>query len=133
MSTLTLDTRTAPATQDRPFQDSMLEELAEAALEADIAAKAAIATQESAKKAFKEALEAAGKLDQDTKAVGVVRTIIKRVRRFDPKLAEQLLTPEEIAAYSAISGAKVKQNVAPAAYELMQADQGFSLELRVDS
>jgi hypothetical protein len=113
--------------------EAELEALAEAALEADIAAKAAVAKQESAKKAFKEALEKAGKLDGDTKAVGVVRTIIKRTRRFDPKLAEQLLTPEEVAKYSAISGTLVKQNVAPAAYELMQADTGFSLELKVDS
>jgi hypothetical protein len=118
---------------DRPWQDQMLEELAEEALEADIAAKAAVAKQESAKKALKEALQAAGKLDQDTKAVGVDRTIIKRTRRFDAALAKELLTPEEIAKYSAISGALVKQNVAPAAYELMQSDQGFSLELKVDT
>lgn len=135
MATLTLITgqthTEAPA--QRPYQDQILEELAEEALEADIAAKAAVAKQESTKKALKEALQAAGKLDQDTKAVGVVRTIIKRVRRFDPKLAEQLLTPEEIAAYSTISGALVKQNVAPSAYELMQSDQGFSLELKVDT
>lgn len=135
MATLTLitgQTHTETPAQ-RPYQDQLLEALAEVALQADIDAKAAVAKQESAKKALKEALQAAGKLDQDTKAVGVVRTIIKRVRRFDPKLAEQLLTPEEIAKYSAISGALVKQNVAPSAYELMQADQGYSLELKVDT
>jgi hypothetical protein len=137
---LTLNTGTAAPAKltlsgktKQELVDAELEALAEAALEADIAAKAAVAKQESAKKAFKEALEKAGKLDGDTKAVGVVRTIIKRTRRFDSKLAEQLLTSEEIAKYSAISGALVKANVAPAAYELMQADTGFSLELKVDA
>lgn len=113
--------------------DAELEALAEEALEADMAAKAAIVLQASTKAAFKEALEKTGKLNGDTKAVGIVRTIIKRTRRFDPSLAEQLLTPEEVAQYSAISGALVKANVAPAAYELMQSDQGFSLELKVDN
>lgn len=117
----------------RPYQDALLEELAEEALEADIAAKEAIARQASTKAAFKEALLAAGKLDGDTKAVGVVRTIIKKTRRFSKELAEQLLTPEEVAQYSSIDGAKVKANVAPAAYELMQADTGYSLEVKVDT
>jgi hypothetical protein len=113
--------------------DAELEALAEEALEADIAAKAAVAKQASTKAALKTALAEAGKLDQDTKAVGVVRTIIKPVRRFDAKLAEELLSPEEVAQYSAISSALVKANVAPTVYELMQADQGFSLELKVDT
>jgi len=134
MATLTLITGPSQGTTpEAAAADLQLEFLAEEALQADIEAKAAVAKQESAKKALKDALAAAGKLDQDTKAVGVVRTIIKRVRRFDPKLAEQLLTPEEIAKYSAISGALVKANVAPTVYELLQSDQGFSLELRVDT
>jgi len=116
-----------------PSDDAELERLAEEALEADIAAKDAVAKQTSTKAALKKALEEAGKLDSDTKAVGVVRTIIKRVRRFDAKLAEELLTPEEVAKYSAISSALVKANVAPTVYEMMQADQGFSLELKVDA
>lgn len=117
----------------RPFRDSMLEELAEEALEADQAAKDAVARQASTKAALKKALEEAGQLDPDTKAVGVVRTIIKRVRRFSKDLAEELLTPEEVAQYSSIDSAKVKANVAPTVYEMMQADQGFSLELKVDT
>lgn len=110
-----------------------LEKLAEEALEADIEFKAAEARKDSAKKALKEALEAAGKLDQDTRAIGVVRTIIKKTRRFSPDLATQLLTPEEIAKYSTVNSALVKANVAPAAYELMQADLGWSLEVKVDT
>lgn len=134
---LTLNTATAPTLTlvqpPRPYQDAMLEELAEEALEADIEFKAAEARKDSAKKALKDALEKAGKLDQDTKAIGVVRTIIKKTRRFSAELAEQLLTPEEIAKYSSVNSAKVKANVAPAAYELMQADLGWSLEVKVDT
>lgn len=130
---LNTSTGSAPKLSLVPSLDLALEALAEEALEADIEFKAAEARKDSAKKALKEALEAAGKLDQDTKAIGVVRTIIKRTRRFDAKLAEQLLTPEEIAAYSSVNSAKVKANVAPSAYELMQADLGWSLEVKVDT
>ena len=128
-----LDKELALIGNPAPSGDALLEALAEEALEADIEAKAAVAKQAATKAALKKALEDAGKLDQDTKAVGVVRTIIKRVRRFDATLAEELLTPEEVAKYSAISSALVKANVAPTVYELMQADQGFSLELKVDT
>lgn len=111
--------------------DIELEHLAEEALEADIAFKEAERKKDSTKAAFKKALEARGQLKQDTRAVGVVRTIIKRTRRFDPALAKQLLTAEEIAKYSDISSALVKANVAPKVYEMFQADQGYSLELKV--
>lgn len=130
---LNTSTGSAPTLTLVPKPDTWLELLAEEALEADIEFKAAEARKDSAKKALKEALEAAGKLDQDTKAIGVVRTIIKKTRRFSADLAEQLLTPEEIAAYSSINSAKVKANVAPAVYELLQADTGYSLEVKVDT
>lgn len=126
-------TKLTLATPPTPNPDAWLELLAEEALEADIAAKEAVAKQASTKAALKKALEEAGKLNGDTKAVGIVRTIIKRTRRFDASLAKELLTPEEVAKYSDISGSLVKANVAPAVYELMQADQGFSLELKVDT
>lgn len=111
--------------------DIELEHLAEAALQADMAFKEAERLKDSSKAAFKKALEARGLLKQDTRAVGVVRTIIKKTRRFDPALAKQLLTAEEVAKYSDISSALVKANVAPAVYEMFQADQGYSLELKV--
>lgn len=117
----------APATD----VDVELEALAEAALMADMEFKDAETKQKSAKDAFKKALADRGLLKQDTKAVGVVRTIIKKTRRFDPNLAKQLLSAEEIAKYSDISSALVKANVAPNVYEMFQADQGFSLELKV--
>lgn len=108
-----------------------LEHLAEEALEADIAFKEAERKKDSAKAALKKALQENGLLHPDNKNVGVVRTIIKQTRRFDPALAKQLLTEEEIARYSDISSAKVKANVPPAVYEMFQADQGYSLELKV--
>lgn len=112
-------------------EDIELEHLAEVALQADFAAKEAADRQKAAKDALKKALEARGKLNQDTKAIGVVRTIIKKTRKFDPTLAKQLLTEEEIARYSDINAALVKANVAPNVYEMFQADQGYSLELKV--
>ena len=108
-----------------------LEHLAEAALQADIEFKEAEIKKDSAKAAFKKALEARGQLNPDNKNVGVVRTIIKRMRRFDPALAKQLLTAEEIAKYSDISSALVKANVAPSVYEMFQKDSGYSLEVKV--
>lgn len=117
--------------QARTNPNIELEHLAEAALQADIAFKEAERVKDSTKAAFKKALEARGQLNQDTRAVGVVRTVIKRLRRFDPNLAKQLLTAEEVARYSDISSALVKANVAPNVYEMFQADQGYSLELKV--
>jgi hypothetical protein len=126
MGTLTLSTEPATSTvNDR------LEALAETALMADMAFKEAKEHAESTKAAFKKALEAAGKLNPDFKGIGVVRTVIKEVKRFDPKLAVQLLTVAEIAQYSALSGALVKDNVAPSVYALMQAPGTTSLELKV--
>lgn len=111
--------------------DIELEHLAEVALQADLAAKEAADRQKAAKDALKKALQDRGLLKQDTRAVGVVRTIIKQTRRFSPALAKQLLTEEEITRYSDISSALVKANVAPNVYEMFQEDQGYSLELKV--
>lgn len=128
MSTITLSYAEAPAQTDA---DTELERLAEAALVADMEAKEAAEKQKAAKDAFKKALEARGQLNPDTKGIGVVRCIIKKTRRFDKALAEQLLTPDEVAKYSSIDSALVKANVAPSAYELMQKDFGYSLEVKV--
>jgi hypothetical protein len=126
MGTLTLSTAPAPSTvNDR------LEELAHAALVADIDFKEAKAKAESTKAAFRKALEEANQLTPDFKGIGAVRTVIKEVRKFDPAKAVQLLTPEEIQQCSALSGALVKANVAPTVYELMQSQGTTSLELKV--
>jgi len=110
--------------------EAELEALAEEALEADMEFKAAEAKKDAAKKRLKDALEKAGKLDKDTKAIGVVRTIIKETKRFDPELAKAQLTKKLIAECSTISGTLVKAKVTPAQYEAMQSPQGYSLELK---
>lgn len=115
--------------------DSELEQLADAALLADLKAKEAAEEQKSAKEAFKKALEARGALGPNTRAVGHVRTIIKPSRRFSASLAKELLSEAEVEKYSVttLDSALVKRNVAPDVYELMQADFGFSLEVKVDT
>ena len=123
MANLTLNTQS--------HTDIDLEHLAEMALRADMEAKEAAEKAKDLKDQFKTALEAAGKLNGDTKAVGNARTVIKQVRRFDPKLAADLLTEEEARKYSKIDGALVKKNVTPDTYELMQREMGYSLELKV--
>lgn len=128
MSTITLDF----ATSAPEITDAELEILAERALNADIAAKEAAEVQKTAKEAFKKALEARGQLNGDYKGVGVVRTIIKPSRKFDPALAKALLTEDEIKRFStALDSALVKRNVSPDVYELMQKDNGWSLEVKV--
>lgn len=129
MSKITLDLGT-----DAPeIADAELELLAERALDADMAAKEAIEHQKAAKEAFKSALEARNALNGDTKAVGIVRTIIKPVRRFDEKRALQLLTDDEAKRFSVtkLDSALVKRNVTPDSYEMMQSDFGYSLEVKV--
>lgn len=122
---LTLSTRPALVHQDE------LEALAETALMADLAFKEAKEKAESTKAAFKKALEDAGKLNSDFKGVGIVRTVIKEVNKFDPKKAVELLNEAEIRECSALSGTLVKQNVAPSVYALMQSPGTTSLELRL--
>ena len=122
---LTLSTRPALVHQDD------LEALAETALMADLAFKEAKEKAESTKAAFKKALEDAGKLNPDFKGIGIVRTVIKEVNRFDPKKAVELLNESEIRECSALSGTLVKQNVAPSVYALMQSPGTTSLELKV--
>lgn len=112
--------------------DNFLEALAEAAYQADRAFKQAKERAEQIKGDLKQALEQRGKLHGDTKGIGVIHTVIKPSRRFDPSLAEQLLKPEEIEKYSTLTldSAKVKANVTPDTYELMQKQSGWSLELK---
>ena len=126
--TLNYETNTLSASLQ---SDLDLEQLAEAALVADMKFKEAEAEKDAAKAAFKKALEARGQLNPDYRGVGVVRTVIKETKRFDKSLATQLLTPEEVAKWSTIDSALVKNNVTPDTYAMMQKSYGFSLELKV--
>lgn len=110
-----------------------LEALADAALEADLAAKEAAEKAKALKDTLKDKLQQYNMLSGDTKALGHVRTVIKPVRRFDEKLALDVLSPEEIEANSVrkLDPALLKRNFAPAAFELFQRDYGFSVELKI--
>jgi hypothetical protein len=130
---ITLDLGPAISTAAPEIADAELEHLAELALEADMEAKAAAEKQKAAKEAFKKALEVRNALNQNTRNVGVVRTVIKNVRRWDEKKAKELLNADEVERYSVkkLDSALVKRNVTPDTYELMQADFGYSLEVKV--
>jgi hypothetical protein len=114
--------------------DAELEELAEKALEAQQAAKDAALEYKSAEDAFRKALEAAGKLDKDTKAVGIVRTVIYPTKRFDEETARGILTKKlaKECEKTVLDSAKVKANVSPAVYESMQVTTGMTLKISLD-
>ena len=134
MGQITLNVTPAHSTDPTPPAVlDFLELLAEAAYEADRVAKAAKDRADELKADLKMALEQAGKLNPDTKGIGVIRTIIKPSVRFDASLAKQLLTPAEVEKYSvkALDSKLVKANVTPDSYALMQKSFGYSLELKV--
>lgn len=116
-------------------EDDHLETLAELALAAQKREKDAKTEAESATAAFRDALEKAGKLDADTKAVGIVRTVIYPTRRFSETLARGLMTKklQKECEKTVLDTAAVKKNVSPADYERMQETTGFTLKLSLDA
>ena len=115
--------------------EAELEALAEAALAAQQAEKAATLAAKSATDAFRKALEAAGKLNADNKAVGIVRTVIYPTKRFDETTARAVMTKKlaKECEKTVLDTAKVKANVSPADYERMQITTGFTLKLSLDT
>lgn len=73
-----------------------LEALALKALRADIAAKKAVEEAKEAKLDFMVQAEQEGMLNQDTHAVGVVRTTISANRYFDLDTAIELVTEQDV-------------------------------------
>jgi uncharacterized protein YjaG (DUF416 family) len=134
MGTLTLNTKTAKELGLVVNTDAELERLAELALAAQQAEKEAALVAKSATDAFRKALADAGKLDSDTKAVGIVRTTIFPTKRFDETLARGILTKklQKECEKVTLDSAKVKALVAPAQYEQMQAVSGMTLKLSID-
>lgn len=114
--------------------DTELEMLAEAALAAQQREKDAALEAKSATAAFREALDAAGKLNADNKAVGIVRTVIYPTKRFDEETARGLMTKklQKECEKTVLDSAKVKANVAPAVYESMQVTSGMTLKISLD-
>jgi hypothetical protein len=133
MSTLTLVTSPAPKTTKANI-DVILEGLAEAALEAQRKAKEAEEEAKAATDAFRSALEEVGKLDADTKAVGIVRTTIYPTKRFNETLARSLMTKklQKECEKTVLDSAAVKRHVSPVDYERMQVTTGWTLKLSVD-
>jgi predicted urease superfamily metal-dependent hydrolase len=134
MSTLTLVTNPAPKTAAKENVDVVLELLAEAALEAQQKAKQAEEAAKAATDAFRQALEAAGKLNEDTKAVGIVRTTLYPTRRFSEDLARSIMTKKlaKECEKTVLDSAAVKRNVSPVDYEKMQQITGWTMKLSVD-
>jgi len=134
MSTLTLNTKSGPAVNDRPWRDQLLEELAEAALTADIRAKDAAAEAKSATDAFRKALAENNMLDSDTKAVGIVRTTIFPTKRFDETLARTLMTKklQKECEKTVLDAKLVEAKVSPETYTTFQKVSGMTLKLSID-
>ena len=108
-----------------------LDALAEEALYDDMVLKEATAKAKASKDKFKKALDEQGLLNPDFKGTDLVRVIVKAPMVFDPKKAMQILTPAEIAKYSAISGALVKANISPNDYAVLQSPGSISVTLQV--
>jgi DNA-binding protein H-NS len=136
MSTPTLSLNTAVRVlQTLRTEDEMrLELLAEAALMAQQKAKEAEEAAKAATDAFRQALEAAGKLNEDTKAVGIVRTTLYPTRRFSEDLARSIMTKKlaKECEKTVLDSNAVKRNVSPADYERMQSVTGWTMKLSVD-
>lgn len=136
MSKLSLVTGpTLGSTSQVDDTDTELEMLAEAALAAQKREKDAALEAKSATAAFRDALEAAGKLNADNKAVGIVRTVIYPTRRFNETLARGIMTKklQKECEKTVLDTAAVKKNVSPADYERMQETTGFTLKLSLDA
>ena len=121
--------------QERPptlnIKHTDLDALAEQALADDMALKEVTAKAKASKDKFKKALDEQGLLNPDFKGTDLVRVIVKAPMVFDPKKALAILTPAEIAKYSAISGALVKANLSPNDYAVLQSPGSISVTLQV--
>ncbi|WP_346924635.1 hypothetical protein [uncultured Arthrobacter sp.] len=135
MSKLSLVTSPAELVTPSISVDTELELLAEAALAAQKRQKDAELEAKSATAAFREALDAAGKLNADNKAVGIVRTVIYPTKRFDEETARGILTKKlaKECEKTVLDTALVKKNVSPADYERMQVTTGMTLKLSLDT
>jgi hypothetical protein len=119
---------------DASLLEAQLELLAEQALDAQQEEKEAALKAKSATEAFRKALDAAGKLNADNKAVGIVRTVIYPTKRFDEATARTVMTKKlaKECEKTVLDSAKVKANLAPADYEKCQVTTGMTLKISLD-
>lgn len=130
---LKLNLDSTPSTDDAALVDAELEVLAEKALVSSQKLKAAELQAKSDADALKKALEKAGKLKEDTKAIGPVRTTIFPTKRFNEELfraaASKRLQKE--CEKVTIDSALVKAKVSPDQYASFQKTSGWTLKVDV--
>jgi hypothetical protein len=121
------------STDDADLVEAQLELLAEKALKSSQKAKAAELQAKSDADALKKALEKAGKLNADTKAIGPVRTTIFPTKRFNEALFRAGATKklQKECEKVTIDSALVKAKVSPEQYETFQAVSGWTLKVDV--
>lgn len=131
--TIQLNLDTTLTTEDSDLVDAKLELLAEKALKAAQKAAAAELASKSAAEELKTALEAAGRLTEDTKAIGPVRTTIFPTKRFNADLFRAGATQKLIKECSvvAIDSNLVKAKVSPEQYASYQKVSGWTLKVDV--
>lgn len=113
--------------------EAELEVLAEKALVASQKLAAAELASKSASDAFKKALEKAGKLTEDTKAVGPVRTVIYPTRRFDETTARGLMSKklQKECEKTVLDTKLVQAKVSPETYQSFQKVSGYTMKLSI--
>lgn len=130
---LKLNLDATPSTADAELVEAELELLAEKALKSSQKAAAAELQAKSDADALKKALQAAGKLTEDTKAIGPVRTTIFPTKRFNEDLFRAGATKKLIkeCEKTTIDSALVKAKVSPEQYASFQKTSGYTLKLSI--
>lgn len=120
-------------TDDPALTEAELEVLAEKALKSSQKLAAAELQAKSDAEALKKALDKAGKLTEDTKAVGPVRTVIYPTVRFNEALAREGMTKklQKECEKVVLDSALVRAKVTPEQYKSFQKASGWTLKLSV--
>lgn len=130
---LKLNIESTPSTADAELVEAELELLAEKALVSSQKLKAAELQAKSDSDALKKALEKAGRLTEDNKNVGPVRTVIYPTRRFDETLARSLMSQklQKECSKIVLDTKLVQAKVSPETYATFQKTSGWTLKLDV--
>lgn len=131
--TIQINLDTTLTTEDEELVQAKLELLAEKALKSSQKLAAAELQAKSDAEALKKALEAAGKLTEDTKAIGPVRTTIYPTVRFNETLARAGMSKklQKECEKTTLDSALVKAKVTPEQYKSFQKPSGWTLKLSV--
>ena len=115
------------------MEDAELEALAERALRSAQKLAAAELQAKSDSDALKKALEKAGRLTEDNKNVGPVRTVIYPTVRFNEALAREGMSKklQKECEKVTLDSNLVKAKVTPEQYKSFQKASGWTLKLSV--